>query len=145
MPDIQGAYLPTMDAAREGMVANSVDFDIISRNCETANVGFGRAMVQGAAAEGVALGAAGFFLGVTVRNPALRVDNNDQYQIGDGVALLSRGAMWVVSVAACVAGNPVYRTATGTLTPTAAGNTLVDRAYFETAAAAGGLARIALH
>lgn len=145
MPEIQGTYDNAMAAARVGQIANTIDYDIVSRTCEAASVGFGIAAVQGTNAEGAALGAAGFFIGITTRNPALPPANGDAYVLGDNLALLSRGTMWVVSVAACVAGNPVYRTATGTLTPTSAGNTLIERAYFETAAGAGGLARIALH
>lgn len=146
MPDIQNGYPTELEPARAGMIANSLDTDVVSASCETANVAFGVAMVEGDAAGGVKVAAAGYFRGVTLREPALPPGNGDKYQVGDGVSLLTRGTVWVVSTGApCVAGNPVYRTAAGALTPTAAGNTLIDRAYFETAAAAGALARIRLH
>lgn len=145
MPDIQGGYSATMNAAFAGMQADSRESDIVARVNETANVGYGVAMVQGDNENGVKVAGAGFFIGISIRDRAQPPEAGDKYQIGDGVSLLQRGSVWVATAADCVAGNPVYRTATGALTPTAAGNTLVDRAYFETAAAAGNLARIMLH
>lgn len=145
MPDIQGGYSATMSKAFAGMQADSRESDIVARVNETADVGFGVAMVQGDNEDGVKVAAAGFFIGITVRDRAQPPEAGDTYQIGDGVSLLQRGSVWVTTAADCVAGNPVYRTAAGALTPTAAGNTVIDRAYFETAAAAGSLARVMLH
>lgn len=145
MPDIQGGYPANIDAARVGMIANTLDSDIISGSCEVADVPFGVAVIQGAAADGFTLGAAGFFRGITVRDTTLPPQNADKYQVGSGISAMTRGPIWVTTLAACVAGNPVYRNAAGALTPTAAGSTLIERCYFETAAAANGLARIRLH
>lgn len=145
MPDIQNGYPTSIDAAREGMVANAIDADTVSGSCEVANVGFGIAMIHGDNPDGFKLGAAGYFKGVTIRDRSLPPENGDKFQIGSGVALIQKGTIWVKTGAACVAGNPVYRTAAGVLTPTAAGNTLIDRAFFETAADANALARVRLH
>lgn len=145
MPDIQGGYAANISPAYEGQIADAAGVVKVARTNETANVAFGRAMVHGVAPESAALGAAGFFLGLSIREPALPVANGDKYQVGDGVSLLVKGSMWVKTLAIAAPGNPVYRTAAGELTPTAAGNTLVANAYFETAAAANALARIRLH
>lgn len=146
MPDIQGGYAATMDPARLGQIANTTDFDISTGVSETADVPFGVAMIAGAAADSAAIGAAGYFIGLTIRQPALPEKNGDKYQLGDNVALMTRGTMWVISTgAACVRGDPVYRTAAGALTKTSAGNTLIPGCFFDMAAASGALARIVLH
>jgi hypothetical protein len=144
MPDIQGGYSAAIPAAYEGQVADPAGAVRIALTNETADVTFGSAMVAGTAANSAKVGAAGHFVGLAIREPALPIENGDKYQIGDGVSLLLKGAMWVKTLAIAAVGDPVYRTAAGALTPTAAGSTLVADAYFETAAAANGLARIRL-
>ena len=145
MPDIQVGYAATMSPAFEGQIADSAGVVKLSRVNETADVAFGRAMIQGTASDrGAKIGAASSFVGITIREPALPPENGDKYLVGDNLSLLDKGSVWVKTLANAVPGNPVYRTATGELTPTAVGNTLIDRATFETTTAANGIARIRL-
>lgn len=145
MPDIQGGYAATIAPAFEGQIADSAGIVKLSRVNETADVAFGRAMIQGTVSDrGAKIGAASVFVGIAIREPALPPENGDKYAVGDNLTLLVKGSMWIKTLANAVPGNPVYRTATGELTPTVAGNTAIDRAVFETTTAANGIARIRL-
>lgn len=65
-----------------------------------------------------------------------------QYEIGDAVSVVKRGAVWVTTAVAVVAGESAYVTATGTYTNVVGTNLLVGK--FETSAGIGGLAVLAL-
>lgn len=145
MSDVQNGYPSTLARAFAGQVANSLTYDVVSRENEAANVAFGAALIQGAADEGVTVGAGGVFVGFAIRNPALPPQNGDKYQIGDTVQVLSRGTIWVTTLKASAPGGAVYRTAAGAISADAVGNTVIDGARFELTAADGGLTRVALH
>lgn len=131
MGAVQTTYTAKMPVAVLGAVANSMTYDAVSRNIEGGSIPFGRAVVQGTADDQVKLGAAGTFIGLTVRDVTLPPEQNDSYAAGDSAAIMVRGTMWVTAAAAVVAGAPVYRSATGTLSSALAGTA-------EVAAKSGG-------
>lgn len=146
MPDIQGGYAANISPAYEGQIADSAGVVKLSRVNESADVAFGRAMIQGTSSDtGAKLGTASVFVGIAIREPALPPENGDKYQVGDNVSLLVKGAVWVKTLAACTPGAAVYRTPTGEITSASAGNTVIDRAMFETTTAANGTARVRIH
>ncbi len=141
---IQTAYADRLALGYIGQVADMSLSDIMSREVETASIGFGVAVIQGTSDHGCKTGAAGVFLGITVRDIALDPTNADLYTVGDTAAIMTRGTMFVTAGEAVVAGDVVYRTAAGVLNKTATGNTLIVGARWETTAANGALARIRL-
>lgn len=141
---IQATYADRLALGYTGQVADMSLSEIMSREVETASIGFGVAVIQGAADHGCRTGAAGVFLGITVRDIALDPTNADLYTVGDTAAILTRGTMFVTAGEAVVAGDLVYRTTAGVLNKTAIGNTLVANARWDTSAANGELARIRL-
>lgn len=113
---VQTTYSDRIGLGYAGQVIDMTLTDIISREVETAAVGFGKAVIRGAADRGVKAGAAGQFVGITVRDVTLPPERNDEYAVGDTAALMTRGAMLVTASAAVAAGDAVYRTPTGALT-----------------------------
>lgn len=148
-PDIQGGYQATLDAAVEGMVANTEPKNIISREIETAaGAAFGRAVVQGSDDHGAIIPTAtGTALGITVRDVTLPQGSADTYQQYDTAAILQRGVIWCVATGEAVsAGDPVqFNDTTGELRTTAgAGWTTIAGATWLTSAASGELAQVRL-
>lgn len=143
---IQTAYSDTIAKAYNGMIADMRLTEVITRECEDATLAIGVAVIQGTADDQVKVGAAGVYVGITVRDITLAPDatNQDKYLAGDSVAVLSRGAIWVTAPATITAGQPVYRTAAGVITNVSASNTLIDGAVFETGGASGALVRVGL-
>lgn len=145
MPAIQTTYNETLDVGFVGQVSDMGLSDIISREVETAaGINFGLAVVQGTGDHQCKLGAAGVFLGITVKDVTLDAAKADKYAQYDTCAIMTRGVIFVTAGEAVVAGDAVYRTAAGVLNKTAAGNTLIANARWETSAANGALARIRL-
>lgn len=116
MGNVQPNYNATLDIGFAGQVADFRSYDGRSLICEPAQIGFGLAVIKGTDDNEVKLGAGGKFVGLTVRDIALPVANNDLYLVGDNVGVMTRGTMFCKAIAAVTAGDPVYRTATGTLT-----------------------------
>ena len=143
---IQTAYADTIAVSYPGEVADLGLSDVISRDIETAGgVPFGVAVIQGTADRQAKLGTAGVFIGITVRDQTLVGDTHpDKYLVQETAGVMTRGVIWVLAGEAVVAGDVVYRTATGTLNKTAASNTLIAGARWETSAASGALARLRL-
>jgi hypothetical protein len=147
MPAIQTSYSATHAVAYEGMVADLGPATVISRNVETAALGFGKPASQGSADQGIvaAQSAATKFLGITVRDQAVDPASPDQYRVGDTAGVLTQGAIWAKAYEIVAAGDPVYFvTATGLLGKTATSSTLIANARWDSAAAADGLAIIRL-
>lgn len=143
---IQTAYSATLVKGYHGQVADMRLTDILTRECEDATLGFGLAVIKGTGDEQVKVGAAGTFVGLTVRDPSLppSAANQDKYLDGDAVAVMQKGAMWITAPATITAGEAVYRTAAGALTNVSTSNTLIAGAIFETGGASGALVRVAL-
>lgn len=116
MGNVQPNYNATLDVGYEGQVPDTRLSDIVSRLCEPASIGFGKAVIRGTNARQVKLGAAGVFEGITVRDIALPVSNGDVYLQYDNVGVLRKGTLFVVAADAVTRGDVVYRTPTGTLT-----------------------------
>lgn len=149
---VQTTYLSRIPPAYEGMIADSRDHDIVSRQIESANVGFGKPVARGAADEGVVFppGAAPF-VGITEASHQTIQDvvqggTRDTYGQGENVPVMRRGPMWLMASVAVAGGDPLYYVnATGVWTNVAAaGNTLVANARWETSTTGPGLARASI-
>ena len=144
MGAVQSTYLSKQPEALLGMEADMMPAEKVSRLIEGGDVPFGRAVVQGTADNQVKLGAAGVFIGITVKDVGLDPAQGDKYVVGDTANIMTKGTMFVTAAEAVVAGDPVYRTATGTLNKTSSGNTLIVGALWETSVGSGALGRIRL-
>lgn len=148
MPAVQTTYANSQATAYNGMVADARLTDILSRECEDATLGFGLAVIKGTADDQVKVGAAGTYVGVTVKDvtlpPPASSANVDKYIAGQTCAVITRGAVWVVAPATITAGQPAYYTAAGVITNVSSGNTLIAGATFETSGASTTLVRLAL-
>lgn len=144
----QTTYANRMSAGYEGQIADQRLKNVITALCEDATLAAGLAVIQGTADSECKVGAAGVFLGITVRDPTLApnrtVADQDKYKAGDNVNVLDFGPVWVKTLAICTAGAPVYRTAAGAITPTSTSNTLIANARFLDSGAADAIVRISL-
>lgn len=138
---VQSAYSATMAVGLAGQPADSLRFDAVSRLVEDATLAYGVAVIQGTADNQVKKGAAGTFIGLTVKDITLD-EETDNYVAADTAAIMIRGTMWVLTSGVVTAGAAVYRTATGTLNATSSGNTLVAGAVWESSAGSGEIARV---
>lgn len=142
--------------ALEGQIRDESMADIRTSVADVA-IPFGRALYAGSTTTsqmGAVLPAAGggFFLGISVRltiASSLSVDPTAAgnfngaggYVAGRTVSRLSTGFIWVQTVDGATRGQQVYAVpATGQLTNSATGNILLPGCYFDSAAAAGGMA-----
>jgi len=116
MGNVQPNYDANLAVGYEGQIADMRFVDVVSRICEPASIGFGLAVIRGTDANEVKLGAAGEFIGLSIRDIALPAANEDVYLIGDTIGLMRKGTMFCKAVAAVTHGDKVYRTPTGTLT-----------------------------
>lgn len=144
MPAVQTTYTAVMPIGSVGEVADLSFSDVISRECQPATCAFGVAVIQGTADHQANVGGAGVFLGISVRDVSLDSRRNDAYAQYDTMGVMTKGVMFVLAGEAVVAGDIVYRTATGALNKTAASNTLIANARWETTAANGALAKLRL-
>lgn len=143
---VQASYSENIDAARAGMRANMNIDRVDTRICETeAGIGFGLAVSQGTGDKGAVIGGtlAGFS-GITVRDVTLEPGDEDVYQEGANMGVLTEGDIWVVAAAAVSAGQVVHFNATtGALTNTGGQGPIVG-ARWMTSADQGGLAIVRL-
>ncbi len=144
----QTTYQNRMDKGFVGQVADQRLKNIVTYLAEDATLEAGLAVIQGTNDNQCAVGAAGVFLGITTRDPTLApnrtVADQDKYVQNGNVNVLDFGAVYVETLAICAAGNPVYRTAAGALTPTSTSNTLIAGARFLDSGAANDIVRITL-
>lgn len=114
---IQSTYLDRQPVGYAGQIADLGLADVISREVEdSGGIGFGLAVIQGSADHGVKLGAAGEFIGLSVRDVSLPPGQSDTYAQNDTAAVMIRGVMWAKALAAVTKGDPVYYTSAGGLT-----------------------------
>ncbi|TNC14787.1 hypothetical protein FF100_04150 [Methylobacterium terricola] len=147
MPPVQTSYPGRPAAAYEGMAADQNPATVVSRTVETAEgIGFGRAAFQGARDEGIAAAGA-VFRGIVLadRNARPSPSGADLFAKGETAAVMTSGAVWVVTASAASAGSPAYVTPAGALTAAASGNAPIANALFDTSAPAGGLVRLRLN
>lgn len=140
-------YKNEMDAGVVGGIANTENRNIVSRAVETAEgLEFGVPVVQGTLDKTCRATEAGdtVFTGVTLLDRSTLNDRFDQY---DTARILIEGVVWVKVAEAVKAGDPVVVTvATGEFGKTAAASTAVvmANAFYDTSAAAEGLAQLRL-
>lgn len=139
---VQTSYPTTIASAYVGQIANTELYNVISRTIESANVGFGIAMVQGAQDLGVKTGS-GTFIGVTVRDRSVEAEHPDTFVIGSTAGLITKGVIWVVAGETVVAGGTAGFNATGKIVKAASG-TAIPNARFDTGGASGELVKLRL-
>lgn len=139
---IQPNYNVLPDVGYEGAIADMYPGGVRSGICEPASIGFGKAVIRGTDPKQVKLGAAGEYMGITVRDITLPAANNDAYVQGDNVAVMRKGTIFAKAIDAVTAGDAVYRTPTGTLTNVAGARTAVAGAIVGTGNGAIGTVTI---
>lgn len=135
-PAVQTSYPGEIAAAYAGMIADTGPNNIISRTVETAAIGFGLAVKQGADDYGVeaATAQADVFRGITVRVHDQPL--TEDYAVGQSAALIIDGVVWVTSGAAVSAGDDVYMVAgDGRFTNVVGTNLPIPGAVFESSTA----------
>lgn len=115
---IQTSYPSNMAAAVAGMRASSIPATIVSRTVETAAVGFGKAVEQGAADNGCKLFDGGVVFGITLLDRSasgltlsgglITGETVDSYGVGESAAVILKGDVWAVCATGCAPGDPVY-------------------------------------
>lgn len=155
---VQTSYPDTQPVAVAGAQATMVPATIISRNVETAAIGFGKAVAQGTADKGChAFGAGdtavlGITLldrsasGLTVTNGQVSGQTADSFGVGESARVITKGDVWVVAGVNVTAGQPVYvRPSNGDFQPTNANSAVqIAGARWDTSATAGSLAVVRL-
>lgn len=140
---VQSTYTASQAVGLPGQPADMLRYDAVSRLVEDATLAYGVAVIQGTADNEVKVGAAGNFIGISVKD-VTNIPETDNYVAGDTAAVMVRGTMWVTVSGNVTAGAAVYRTSAGTLNATSSGNTLVANAIWEDTATSGNLARVRL-
>lgn len=147
---IQSSYNERIGVAVAGLIANLRDSICRTKQLESATLGFGLAVCQGTADDGITLGGSALtkFQGVSVRDVTLVPDNSDQYVQTNNVAVLQEGDIWVQIGAAVGPADAVYfNPTTGVFYKTSAGGALGPIAgarWLKTAALADGIALLSL-
>lgn len=144
MPAIQTTYAATHARWIEGMILNMEPNDIVTRLAEDVEgIGFGKVAVQGTADNQVVDSEATVkFCGIAVLDTTRPTAKYEQY---DNVAVMKKGVIVAYASVAVAVGDPVYYVpATGVLTNSASGNTLIAGAQWDTSTAAAGLAALRL-
>lgn len=144
MGNVQPNYNVRPEIGHEGQVADMRSVEAVSRICEPASVGFGKAVIRGTADNQVTIGAAGKFVGLSMRDVTLPAANADVYKQGNTIACMTRGTMFVVPTANVADGDAVYYTAAGALTNVSSGNTVVPNAVWETTTSSGSVGVVRL-
>ncbi len=144
---IQTSYSRYHAQALEGMVADQQLSNFFSRRA-TAAIGFGKAVLQGAAADAIKAvdNSAARFLGVTVRDQSTGADSPDQFAANDAVRIMDKGTIWVIAGENVAAGDAAsYLTATGAFMKSGtASTTAIAGGQYETTAASGALVKLKL-
>jgi len=135
-----------MPVAFNGMIANTEPNVLISREVQTAAIGFGKVVKQGTADKQViaASAAADVVRGITVRDQSATAD---AFAVGESALVMTKGVIWVTAFDTVVAGAPVYMRVTGgsgKFTDTSTDNLAIPGAIFETSGAADALVAIRL-
>lgn len=130
MPALQSTYSERMPVGAAGMPADMSTYDADTLICESAAIGFGVAVSQGAAPRGALLGstAAALFRGISVRSltldPFSQLAGVDRYVENNNMSVMFRGDIWVKVGILVVAGEPVtFISTTGVLGSWAADGT----------------------
>lgn len=144
MGSVQTTYSAQHARWIEGMQLNAEPTVIVSRECEDAEgIGFGKVGVQGTLDHQVVDSEATVkFVGIAVLDTTRPTGKYEQYETA---ALMKKGVIVVQASEAVAVGDPVYYTpATGVLSKTASGNTLIAGATWDTSTSGAGLAAVRL-
>lgn len=144
---VQTTYANTISAAYEGMIANEEPNVLISRTVEGAAIGFGLAVKQGSADDGVAAAtaAADAYRGITVRDQSIEAGSPDAYPVGENATVMTKGVVWVTAGATVAAGEAVYMIAAdGRFTNVSTSNLPIPNAVFDSSGAADALVKVRL-
>lgn len=143
MPAVQTTYPVNIPRSKVGHVPNMLQADVISRNVESvAGVAFGAPVAQGADALGCIAYAGTGFIGVVMRDRAIRHTAADIFLQSDSARILRKGPISVLANVNVAAGDPVYVTAAGLFTNSASGNFLIPNSRWETTTTAGNVGDI---
>jgi len=149
MAGVQTSYDLVHAPGFVGQVADMQLSNVFSRSVETSEIDFGLAVVRGTADDQALLpdGAAGSFLGLTVRTIAGTADTagDRKYQINESANILDEGMIYAICEDGCTQGDPVeYRYVAGTgqlgglVTANVVGESvLIPNAVWDTTTAAG--------
>lgn len=139
---VQSTYSRYLTEGVAGAAATMHGWDVDSRICESASIGFGLACSQGSADNGAVLGGA-LFAGISVRDITVVHTTADRYEEGDNMALMTRGDIWVTVGADVVKGNQGhYDSTTGVISDS--GGVTIAGSRFMTTASSGGKAILRL-
>ena len=140
--NVQPSYAAHIGKPRPGTIAGT-NSDIGTGICETvAGIGFGLAVTQGAGDNGVVLGGATKFIGISVKDITLGA-GFDAYPQYASLGVNKKGFTWVAPAVAVVCGDPVtYVSATGRLSNT--GGVAIPGARWADSSDADGAARVEL-
>lgn len=145
MPTVQLNYNSRLSNGQVGQIADLGESNVISRDVQpVGGIGFGVPVIQGTGENQCTVGAAGNFLGITVRDPAVDATANDRYVQNSNASIMTRGVIWVTAGEAVSFGDVVYRTSAGVLNKTSSGNTLIAGARWESTVGSGALAKLRL-
>lgn len=144
MPTLQTNYSQTHARWIEGMILNMEPHVIVSRLAEDAEgIDFGKVCVQGTADNQVVDSEATVkFCGIATLDVTRPTGRYEQYE---NVNVMKKGVIVVQASVAVAVGDPVYYVpATGVLTNSASGNTLIANAQWDTSTGGAGLAALRL-
>jgi hypothetical protein len=145
MAVLQNSFVEDIPVGYPGMEADGEASNIITRTLESATVGFGKAVYQGAADRGAVTTPSASLLGFTIANKALPVTPDraaDTFITKDNLRIKNRGKIWVLAGAAVTPRQPVYVTSAGAITNVSTSNTLATGWEFDDTAASGAPVRI---
>lgn len=140
--NVQPSYQSRLDPARAGLMTDC-NFQTKTGIVETeAGIGFGLAVSQGVNEQGVVLGGASKFLGVTVRDITQGAEE-DKYPKGASLSYLKYGEIWVSPAADVANGDVVtYDSTTGRFSNT--GGVAIPGARWSSSGAQDTFAKIEL-
>lgn len=132
-----------------GMVADQTPALITSHTVAIGAIGFGKAVCRSGedgpegSVRAVSAGNSKV-LGISVRSQATPADSPNEYPVGDNVAVLRKGAIWVEVGSNVDEGDDVYVTMdSGAFSATpSAGNVKIEGAVYEKSATSGNLALV---
>lgn len=97
-PSVQTAYAETFRKGFPGMIANSEVANKISRVLQTATLAFGQPVARGTLDDTcILMATTKILLGISVRDITLLHATPDRYEVGDNVAIMTQGSMWVTA------------------------------------------------
>ena len=147
MAVVQSTYSDEISEAVAGMAVNMTNWDVDTRICESAAIGFGLACAQGTNDKGALLGGAlADFVGVSVRDITLVHDTPDQYEEADNLGVANEGDWWVQTSVATSPTDPVhYDATTGIFAISGGSGPIVGARWMKSRGAGLGCLRLSGH